>query len=132
MTYPGFSYSGPYHPGQVRGAAPACEGAGCRLSEALVILGRAQELSDQLAGERKVMLETAALWCDTGHAFSARDRGRKQMTVTVLNEENGNPETETRQFCGACTITPAVLNEPVLRTLPPGRAFVDGPADDRG
>lgn len=100
--------------GYVRGAAELCTADRCHLTEGLERLAEAGRLVERLRAEKHVMEQTAALWCDTGHAFSARDRGRKRVTVTVTDEDTGQDVSEIRQVCGRCTITPAVMAEPVL------------------
>ncbi len=40
-----------------------------------------------------------ALWCDEGnHAFSSRDTGRREITITGY-DENGNELSEKRLAC---------------------------------
>ena len=126
---PHFSYPGPAHVTrfEVRGPAPACADGHCRLAQAREVLGQAETMNNRLLKEKKLMDEAAALWCDSGHAFSARDPGRKRLTVTVVNTDTNEEETQMRQFCGGCEVNPAALNAPVLRSPAPGRAELAGP-----
>lgn len=124
MSYPGQylgpAWTSPRGPvassasGYVRGAADVCVTDRCHLTEGLSRLQEAGQLIERLRAEKTTMEQTAALWCDAGHAFSARDRGRKRITVTVQDEETGDDVKEDRQFCGQCEVTTALVSKPLL------------------
>lgn len=79
------------------------------------------DISERLNAIREEIrqkMTNVALWCDGGHSFSARDKGRKSITVTSSDEETGEEDSQTRQFCGGCTPTTELLAEP--RTRPAG------------
>lgn len=123
MTWPG-----PY-PGSayVVGPSPACITDGCQLAAARRVLAEARDLNQRMIEERSKM-GNAALWCDSGHAFSERDPGRRTITVTATDQE-GLEKYETRQFCGGCAPTVDLMAEP--RTRPaefdrPARAGIGG------
>lgn len=85
-----------------------------------------QEVNERLSAIReeiKQKMTNVALWCDGGHSFSARDKGRKSITVTSSDPETGDETTDTRQFCGGCTPTTELLAEP--RTRPPGYETIE-------
>jgi hypothetical protein len=73
---------------------------------------------DQIRQEIRQKMANVSLWCDAGHAFSAKDKGRRTITVTSSDPETGDETSDTRQFCGGCTPTTELLDEP--RTRPPG------------
>lgn len=59
-----------------------------------------QMLAEKKETERKKREVSQALWCDRGeHAFSAKDRGKMRVTVTIVNND-GEDVDEIQDVCG--------------------------------
>lgn len=82
--------------------APACQGA-CQYYPLKDALDANQEVLRKIVGKETHM--SAAVWCDRGeHAFSANDRGRKQL-AEISVDDDGNEQTIRMDICGKCAAT---------------------------
>lgn len=109
----------------IRGAHQMCADNGCQWRQATAILAQAQAYINEHTGRSQM---SQALWCDAGgHAFSERDPGRQRIAIAVLNEDTGEEETESRDFCSECAAKAGLLNKRKTRPA----AALNGPGGDR-
>lgn len=92
-----------------------------QLSQAQETLQQSAKLLEYAKQERKAlqaMLTNNALWCDIGeHAFSPKDRARKQMAVTQLDPDSGSEIQDNVMACGPCASA-----NPLITRAAPGQA----------
>ncbi len=117
------SYTGPgsgMH--YIHGAHQICADNGCQWRQATQILAQARDYINEHTGRTQM---SQALWCDAGgHAFSERDPGRQRIAIAVLNEDTGQEETESRDFCSECAAKAGLLAK---RKTRPAAAALNGP-----
>lgn len=81
----------------IRNCAQPCQAMGtCQFTQSMHIL----ELANNALAEARSNTVSDAIWCDEGnHAFSSRDKGRKEIVLKGFEEETGYPEEDTRLAC---------------------------------
>ncbi len=96
----------------VYGAAPGCVQGRCQFSAAKTMID--QTYAALLREGKDGMSQ--ALWCDQGgHAFSERDPGRQRIAVETLNEDTGEEERISKDFCGQCAQASGLTTKRVTR-----------------